>query len=103
MQTVVVTGGVTQQQRGWARLPRLVTACEELRVRGRKARFGLQPFVPAIRERCELRVQRRAQVREPEGQRVREVALLAPPEAVSGHDDSRAESCVVGIGAGDSA
>ena len=57
--------------------------------------------VPAVGDRGERRIERRAQLGDELRQRIGEVLVLAAPEAVAGHHDAAAEQRVVGVARGE--
>ena len=59
VQAVVVAGAVPQQQRCGTLLACVVAALHELRVSRRKPRREAEPFVPAVRDRCQQRIELR--------------------------------------------
>jgi hypothetical protein len=61
VEAVVVAGGVLQEQRGGSRLPCVVASLDEIGVAHWIAHLDSHCLVPAIRDRSELRIERRAE------------------------------------------
>lgn len=101
VQAVVVAGAVAQQQRGRPRLTGGMTARQECLVPRRIDDVDVHRLVPAIRQRHQTRVQRRAQRLDVVWQRVTEVLVFAAAEAVPRHDDAAAMPRVVVVEPGE--
>jgi hypothetical protein len=101
MQRIEVPGAILQQERRRPRLPRLVASPNELGESVGKPHIDAHRLVPAIGDRCQPRIQRRAKRGDGVGQRVREVLVFTTPEAVGRHDDTAPEPAIVLVEAGD--
>src|SRR5215472_15273241 len=91
VQAVVVIGLVFEDQWGRPRLARLVAFVQIGTEGGRKPPLLAEPFVPAIGDRCEMRVDRLAKRLDDGGQRVAQILVLATAKAVALHDDPAAK------------
>ena len=60
VQAIIIAGAIAQQQRRRPRLSRLVAPRQERIMLGGKARRQAEPLVPAIGDRREARIERRA-------------------------------------------
>src|ERR1700761_2377127 len=71
-----------------------MAALDERRVLARIPRLDTHYLIPAIGDRREMRVDRAPRAFERFGQRIREVLVLAAPEAVALHHDAAAKDAV---------
>ena len=101
VQAVVVALAILQQQRRRPRLPGVMTALQERRVRRGIADLDPHRLVPAVGGRRQPCIQRRPQLRDQIRQRIGEVFVFAAAKAVAAHHDPAAEPAVVGIERGD--
>ena len=101
VESVVVARGVLQQERRWPRLPRLVAARDEIGMRVRIADIDPHRLVPAIGDRRQVRIDRPAEIGDDARQRIREVLVFTPPEAVPRHDHMAPEPAGVIVETGD--
>jgi hypothetical protein len=97
VQAVEVARAVAEQERRGTRLTRGVATAQEARERSLEARARAEPALPCVRDARERRVERRAQVFYRGGERAREIAVLAAPEAEALHRDGAAEARVVRV------
>ena len=95
MQAVVVARAVAQQQRRGPGLAGGMAAGEVRRMVFGVAHCHAHRLVPAVRDRHQLRVQRRAQCRHARRERIGEVLVLAAAEAVARHHDVAAKAPVI--------
>src|SRR5262249_2254963 len=92
VQAVVVVPLVAQEERGGAALSCLTAPLQEVRVAERIEVRSPEKLLPAIRDRGEMPVERRAQARDRLGERMIEVLVLASTESVVRHHHPAAES-----------
>ncbi len=97
MQAIIIARAILQQQGRRSPLSRFMAPCEKFGVIGRKARRHPHPFVPAIGDRCEPRIEHPAQRLDQRRQRIGEIAIFAAPEAVPRHNHMAAKLRVLGI------
>ncbi len=97
VQAVVVPRPVLQQQRCRFYLAGGMTALEECRESWRIVCIRAQTPAPVIRDGCQVRIELSAQIGDERGQRIGEVLVFAPSEAVPPHYDAAAEVLVVRI------
>ncbi|MNT24803.1 hypothetical protein D3C72_1602990 [compost metagenome] len=98
MQAVVVAGAVLQDQGRGPPLPRVVAALQERGVIVGVLHGKAHLPVPAVGDRRQARVQRRAQRLQQGRQRVGKVLIFAAPKAMSRHHDAAAVAVRGAIG-----
>src|SRR5256885_10432619 len=101
MQAVVVILLILEQQRCWQRLARLMAALQKRVMRSRIFDVDAELLVPLVRDRREMRIKRRAQLRNDGRQRIGEVLVFAAPEAVATHDHTAAKRLLFGVRRGE--
>jgi hypothetical protein len=101
MQAVVVARSVLQQERRRASLPGGMATLEEGRVICGKTHPKPHPLVPAVGNRREMRVERRANLLHERRKRIGEIAVFALPESVPRHQDMAAKARTDIVKAGD--
>jgi pentatricopeptide repeat protein len=91
VEAVVVAGAVLEEQRSGSQLPCVMASLDEIGVALWVALLDTHCFVPAIRDWSEPRIERGAKAMNDRRERIAEVFVFAPSEAVSSHDDAAAE------------
>ncbi len=97
MQAIVVARTVAQEKRRRTFLTRLMAAREEGFVVGRIADGNPHRLVPSVRDRREPRIEAPAKRDDLLWERIGEIFVLAPAEAMGRHHDARAKAGVLGI------
>ena len=97
VEAVVVAGAVLQEQRGGSQLPCVVAPLDEIGVPLWISHLDSHCLVPAIRDWSELRIERRAETMNDRQERIAEVFVFAPSEAVPSHDNAAAEDRLLQI------
>ena len=92
MQAIVVAGAIAQQERRRPRLTRRMAAGAERLVLGGVADVDAHRRVPAVGERREPPIEAATERDDQVRQRIGEIFVLAPAEAVARHHDARAEA-----------
>ena len=101
VQAVEVLGFVPEEQRRGLFLPCRVAAGKEVGMLHRVAHLDPHGFVPAVRDRGQVRVDGRPELGDGLGERVGEVAVLAAAEAVPSHDNPAAKPLLLMVDRGD--
>jgi hypothetical protein len=101
VQAVIVSLAILEEQWRGPDLSGVVTALDELLMPIWIANLDTHSKIPAVGDRRQLWIERRPQAPNKAGERIAEVLVLSPAEAVSSHDDAAAEDAVVGIKPGD--
>jgi DNA-binding transcriptional LysR family regulator len=100
VQAIIIARTILQQQRRRSALPGGVAPRQERRMSGRKPHVHPHALMPGVRDRSELRIERRSQCLHEIGQWIGKIAVFPPSETVSRHDDVAAERGVVAVQAG---
>src|SRR5680860_964671 len=95
MKRVPAAGAVPEDQRGRARLARLVALREKLVELARVAHLVAEAFRPGVRDLRQGWIERGAQLRDRVGQGMVEILVLTLTEAVTGHRDRAPEPALL--------